>query len=309
MTATFRTTASAFSMLMDFTRALEICKAQCGKCETLKNGIKRLEVTGKLVTEVVGKLNGAGTQVSPELISQLEENSVQGKQLIEEIKKSALWAKLLYGSALETKADVGVVKTDVEAVKTDVGVVKTDVEPVKTDMWEFKDEIKSDMGAFKEEMKMRMGAFKDEMKGALRDGIRSDVQEQQGSEPLKRKKVLLKPRPETGCLICGKQDEKSPCGQCRGVISVLDISTCCYMCEKWFHGTCVNIKLANADHIMHYKCLPCHNKDPAYPACGKTMMYVGSLRCVRCNKFYHTLCASAPTHSCQHTYMCRSCRF
>ncbi|KAL6221340.1 hypothetical protein ACLB2K_009091 [Fragaria x ananassa] len=59
--------------------------------------------------------------------------------------------------ALETKADVGVVKTDVRA---------------------FKDEIKSDMGGGgvqgrDEEL---YGGFQDEMKGALRDGIRSDVQ-------------------------------------------------------------------------------------------------------------------------------------
>ncbi|CAH2072276.1 unnamed protein product [Thlaspi arvense] len=35
---------------------------------------------------------------------------------------------------------------------------------------------------------------------------------------------------------------------------------CCDMCEKWFHGKCVKITPARAEHIKHYKCPSCSNK-------------------------------------------------
>ncbi|XP_065850890.1 PHD finger protein ALFIN-LIKE 4-like [Euphorbia lathyris] len=35
---------------------------------------------------------------------------------------------------------------------------------------------------------------------------------------------------------------------------------CCDACEKWFHGKCVKITPARAEHIKHYKCPSCSNK-------------------------------------------------
>ncbi|KAE7998495.1 hypothetical protein FH972_003035 [Carpinus fangiana] len=35
---------------------------------------------------------------------------------------------------------------------------------------------------------------------------------------------------------------------------------CCDICEKWFHGKCVKITPARAEHIKQYKCPSCSNK-------------------------------------------------
>nr|CAB3491292.1 unnamed protein product [Digitaria exilis] len=32
---------------------------------------------------------------------------------------------------------------------------------------------------------------------------------------------------------------------------------CCDACETWFHGKCVKITPAKAEHIKHYKCPNC----------------------------------------------------
>jgi hypothetical protein len=32
---------------------------------------------------------------------------------------------------------------------------------------------------------------------------------------------------------------------------------CCDICEKWFHGKCVKITAAKAEHIKQYKCPSC----------------------------------------------------
>ncbi|KAG2311282.1 hypothetical protein Bca52824_022839 [Brassica carinata] len=39
-----------------------------------------------------------------------------------------------------------------------------------------------------------------------------------------------------------------------------DFWICCDMCEKWFHGKCVKITPARAEHIKQYKCPSCSNK-------------------------------------------------
>jgi hypothetical protein len=31
-------------------------------------------------------------------------------------------------------------------------------------------------------------------------------------------------------------------------------------CERWFHGKCVRITPAKAEHIKHYKCPDCNSK-------------------------------------------------
>ncbi|CAN6907586.1 unnamed protein product [Brassica oleracea] len=36
-----------------------------------------------------------------------------------------------------------------------------------------------------------------------------------------------------------------------------DFWICCDACEKWFHGKCVKITPAKAEHIKHYKCPTC----------------------------------------------------
>jgi len=49
--------------------------------------------------------------------------------------------------------------------------------------------------------------------------------------------------------------ESTLCGACGQ--SYDDFWICCDLCEKWFHGKCVKITPAKAEHIKQYKCPSC----------------------------------------------------
>ncbi|GAA0175573.1 DNA metabolism protein [Lithospermum erythrorhizon] len=50
------------------------------------------------------------------------------------------------------------------------------------------------------------------------------------------------------------------CGACGDNSGIDEFWICCDICEKWFHGKCVKITPAKAEHIKHYKCPGCSNK-------------------------------------------------
>ncbi|XP_071712103.1 PHD finger protein ALFIN-LIKE 3-like isoform X2 [Rutidosis leptorrhynchoides] len=50
------------------------------------------------------------------------------------------------------------------------------------------------------------------------------------------------------------------CGSCGENYAADEFWICCDNCEKWFHGKCVKITPARAEHIKHYKCPTCTNK-------------------------------------------------
>ncbi|CAM6116425.1 unnamed protein product [Calypogeia fissa] len=50
------------------------------------------------------------------------------------------------------------------------------------------------------------------------------------------------------------------CGSCGGNYTADEFWIGCDSCEKWFHGKCVKITPARAEHIKHYKCPSCSNK-------------------------------------------------
>ncbi|AQK99060.1 PHD finger protein ALFIN-LIKE 6 isoform 2 [Zea mays] len=52
----------------------------------------------------------------------------------------------------------------------------------------------------------------------------------------------------TLCGTCGTNDSKD------------QFWICCDNCEKWYHGKCVKITPARAEHIKQYKCPDCTNK-------------------------------------------------
>lgn len=54
------------------------------------------------------------------------------------------------------------------------------------------------------------------------------------------------PQEDHDTALCGA------CGQ-----SYDDFWICCDLCEKWFHGKCVKITPAKAEHIKQYKCPSC----------------------------------------------------
>lgn len=50
------------------------------------------------------------------------------------------------------------------------------------------------------------------------------------------------------------------CGACGDSYAADEFWICCDICEKWFHGKCVKITPARAEHIKQYKCPACSNK-------------------------------------------------
>lgn len=52
------------------------------------------------------------------------------------------------------------------------------------------------------------------------------------------------------------------CGACGENYASDEFWICCDMCERWFHGKCVKITPARAEHIKQYKCPSCSTKRP-----------------------------------------------
>nr|GEY50453.1 PHD finger protein ALFIN-LIKE 4 [Tanacetum cinerariifolium] len=50
------------------------------------------------------------------------------------------------------------------------------------------------------------------------------------------------------------------CGSCGEYYASDEFWICCDICEKWFHGKCVNITPARAEKIKQYKCPSCSAK-------------------------------------------------
>ncbi|THU58796.1 hypothetical protein C4D60_Mb03t18220 [Musa balbisiana] len=50
------------------------------------------------------------------------------------------------------------------------------------------------------------------------------------------------------------------CGACGDNYGNDEFWICCDICEKWFHGKCVKITPARAEHIKQYKCPACSTK-------------------------------------------------
>lgn len=56
------------------------------------------------------------------------------------------------------------------------------------------------------------------------------------------------------------------CGTCGGSYTAEEFWIGCDICEKWYHGKCVKITPARAEHIKQYKCPACSNKRaPSFP--------------------------------------------
>lgn len=50
------------------------------------------------------------------------------------------------------------------------------------------------------------------------------------------------------------------CGACGDNYATDEFWICCDICERWFHGKCVKITPAKAEHIKQYKCPGCSSK-------------------------------------------------
>ncbi|KAJ1262599.1 hypothetical protein BS78_09G120900 [Paspalum vaginatum] len=54
---------------------------------------------------------------------------------------------------------------------------------------------------------------------------------------------------------CGT--EPTICGSCGSCYRSNGFWICCDVCDRWFHGKCVKVMSAQADHIKHYECPEC----------------------------------------------------
>ncbi|XP_054793708.1 PHD finger protein Alfin1-like isoform X2 [Prosopis cineraria] len=55
-------------------------------------------------------------------------------------------------------------------------------------------------------------------------------------------------------------EQGATCGACGDNYGTDEFWICCDICERWFHGKCVKITPAKAEHIKQYKCPSCSNK-------------------------------------------------
>ncbi|KAK3011577.1 hypothetical protein RJ639_012223 [Escallonia herrerae] len=55
------------------------------------------------------------------------------------------------------------------------------------------------------------------------------------------------------------------CGACVENYASDEFWICCDICERWFHGKCVKVTPAKAEHIKQYKCPSCSSNKRARP--------------------------------------------
>ncbi|XP_031380576.1 PHD finger protein ALFIN-LIKE 7-like [Punica granatum] len=78
------------------------------------------------------------------------------------------------------------------------------------------------------------------------------------------KGVKMSPPPPKDEEESGEEEEDdeqgATCGACGDSYANDEFWICCDICERWFHGKCVKITPAKAEHIKQYKCPSCSNK-------------------------------------------------
>jgi hypothetical protein len=78
--------------------------------------------------------------------------------------------------------------------------------------------------------------------------------------PIMKPMPLPKEDDESGEDEDEDEEQGTNCGACGDNYGADEFWICCDMCEKWFHGKCVKITPAKAEHIKHYKCPGCSTK-------------------------------------------------
>ncbi|XP_028752062.1 PHD finger protein ALFIN-LIKE 3-like isoform X2 [Neltuma alba] len=100
-------------------------------------------------------------------------------------------------------------------------------------------------------------------KSSNQSGSKSKSGSKRASESQGRQSKMLQPKDEDE--VPDEQDEDDEhgdtlCGACGENYGTDEFWICCDICEKWFHGKCVKITPARAEHIKQYKCPSCSNK-------------------------------------------------
>lgn len=56
------------------------------------------------------------------------------------------------------------------------------------------------------------------------------------------------------------EHSETTCGSCGKRYTADEFWICCDMCERWFHGKCVKVTPARAEHLKQYKCPSCSKR-------------------------------------------------
>ncbi|KAH9665102.1 PHD finger protein ALFIN-LIKE 4 [Citrus sinensis] len=88
-----------------------------------------------------------------------------------------------------------------------------------------------------------------------------------GSESHTKYSKPMQPNDEDEGMDEEEEDEHGDtlCGACGENYASDEFWICCDICEKWFHGKCVKITPARAEHIKQYKCPSCSSNKRARP--------------------------------------------
>lgn len=80
--------------------------------------------------------------------------------------------------------------------------------------------------------------------------------------PTKGVKMSAPPKEEDESGEENDEDDEqgATCGACGDNYGTDEFWICCDICERWFHGKCVKITPAKAEHIKQYKCPGCSSK-------------------------------------------------
>ncbi|XP_027331965.1 PHD finger protein Alfin1 isoform X2 [Abrus precatorius] len=90
---------------------------------------------------------------------------------------------------------------------------------------------------------------------------KSSGKSRQSESSTKGMKISPKEEDESGEEEDEEEDEQgATCGACGDNYGNDEFWICCDMCERWFHGKCVKITPAKAEHIKQYKCPSCSSK-------------------------------------------------
>uniref|UniRef100_A0A5B7B1T7 PHD finger protein ALFIN-LIKE n=1 Tax=Davidia involucrata TaxID=16924 RepID=A0A5B7B1T7_DAVIN len=88
------------------------------------------------------------------------------------------------------------------------------------------------------------------------------MQSRQSESQPKGVKMSPPPKEEDESGEEEEEDEQGTalCGACGDNYGTDEFWICCDACERWFHGKCVKITPAKAEHIKQYKCPSCSSK-------------------------------------------------
>ncbi|CDP14013.1 unnamed protein product [Coffea canephora] len=93
-------------------------------------------------------------------------------------------------------------------------------------------------------------------------GVDSGSKSRSGTKRSSDEHAKGNPRLQDGSYVEEDEDEhgETLCGSCGGNYNADEFWICCDICERWFHGKCVKITPAKAEHIKQYKCPSCGTK-------------------------------------------------